>query len=346
MKIPQFAMVCAAAFGASCASQQSLTNITNIGKEYEKANQAAVAALHDEAARTKSMRRLASAVAYINSADPSASDNIDTRAPIDSFANFVCTGVDDFAFTSAGLVYTTAYAGAVSAITTVPVDSLSGYWQALESLQGDNKPLSLPDIKNHEFQICRDSVRDDLPPKGFSAVSGRPESITTDSVIKSVEAIRTLVKDVLKAVVEEKKKEQLQAFIVAEGARYQEVLTTDLRTSEFKTQFERRRKTAIAVPYYEFIDMLSLSRTTQRVQLLETAKRIDEDLAEYDQLRLMHSPEALATIFGAINTKLKDYADGKVKTGDAVQFFSQISKELSQAKADYQSASKSVSALK
>src|SRR5256885_1028333 len=152
---------------SGCASQKALTDV---GSEYQKANQAAAATLKDATIQGKATRRLAAAVAYINAATPDAGENLDPKAPIDSFANFVCTGADDFAFSRAGLSYTSTYAGAVAAITNAPDDSISGYWHALSALRETDKPLALREITTHEFQNCREAVRADLPPKGVTAV--------------------------------------------------------------------------------------------------------------------------------------------------------------------------------
>jgi len=335
--------VCLIVLQAGCASQQTLTNI---GSEYQKANQAAVAAVSDAATRGKTTRRVASVVAYINTTQPSALQNLDPNASVDSFANFVCTGADDFAFSRAGLSYTAAYAGAISAITTAPDDSVSGYWQALSALKGEDKPLALPDVRTGEFQKCRDDVRKVLPPIGVSAGAVSTESATSDTVIAAIQAIDALIKDGLKVVVEAEQKQKLKKFIASEQQQYKQVIDTDLSTKEMQTQFSRRKQTAIAIPYYEFLDMLALSRTTQRVQLLKAAKQIDEDLSDYDSLRLMKSPETLAATFQAINEKLTGFAAGKISLTEAKAFFDEMEKELTQAKKDYQSAVTAINTLK
>jgi len=206
--------------------------------------------------------------------------------------------------------------------------------------------LALPDVRTGEFQKCRDDVRKVLPPIGVSAGAVSTESATSDTVIAAIQAIDALIKDGLKVVVEAEQKQKLKKFIASEQQQYKQVIDTDLSTKEMQTQFSRRKQTAIAIPYYEFLDILALSRTTQRVQLLKAAKQIDEDLSDYDSLRLMKSPETLAATFQAINEKLTGFAAGKISLTEAKAFFDEMEKELTQAKKDYQSAVTAINTLK
>lgn len=92
LKRMRTAAVLVALFTTSCVSQKATTDI---GSEYQKANQAATSAVHDAETAGRSTRRMASVIAYINTQEPDAGDNLDAKAPVDSFANFVCTGADD-----------------------------------------------------------------------------------------------------------------------------------------------------------------------------------------------------------------------------------------------------------
>lgn len=329
----------------ACASQKS---ITSIGDDYKKANTSAEDALSAEIKQARHVRRIAATVAYINDPQPNAADNLDPKHPVESLVNFVCTGVDDFDFSTAGLSFTSDYASGIAAITKAPDDSILGYWAALKDLKGDTKPLALPTVTTDEFKKCRDEVANDLPasgPIGVTAVSARPEALTVAAVIAAVEATRTLIKDIMADVVKAKQQERLKVFIDENRKNYKAVLDQDLNSAEFDKAIARHRAAALAAPYYNLVDMMALSRSTQRSQIIALASQIDQELSDYDQVRAAPKPKQLAAVFTTINNKLEDYAAGKISLADAQAFFSEASDQVSKLQKDYAAAKKAIQPL-
>jgi hypothetical protein len=274
-------------------------------------------------------------------------DNLNAAQQDGSFINFVCTGADDFENTNAGLQYTTQYANAVNAITAVPKASFTGYVDAIKSLNGKDKALSLPDVKTQQFEACRTDVSKDVPPTGYDAATGRNEAVLAASA--SIAAIETLITtveqlatDIAKAVTEAEQRDTLKKFIVNNKNNYNQVLAHELSSTELQSAFERRRKVAVAIPYYEFLDMMKLSTTTDRTKIVRSAAQISSDLAEYDAIRLQKPPALIVATFKDINQKLEDYADGKVALSDFIEFLSETASELTAAKKDYDAVAAAV----
>ncbi|GAB7549939.1 hypothetical protein [Cupriavidus sp. 8B] len=320
---------------------------SSLGGDYQKANQAAVDSVASEAKEVKRVRRIGAVVAYINNPTLPITDNINAEKKPGSFINFVCAGADDFEITMAGLSYTTDYAKTVKSITDSPEDSISGYIAALSELKGKGKPLSPPEVKKNQFESCRQSVEGDLPPKGITAVTARKESIAVaiaavTALQALLETLNKLAKDGLKMATEAEQKATLKEFIKNNREAYSRVLSEDLSSDELAHAFERRRQIAIAIPYYEFIDMMRLSSVIDRVAILRYAERINQDLSEYDALRNQNPPAQLVTQFKVINEKLDDYANGKISIADLRQFLAEIASELQEAKKDYDAVSKAI----
>jgi hypothetical protein len=321
----------------SCASKKTLADL---GTRYEKANQAAVDAVSVESKQVKRVRRIGAVIAYINNPNLSIVDNINAGEINRSFINFVCTGEDDFAITSAGLRFTSDYAKTVKAITKAPEDSIGGYIDALSGLKGKDKPLALPEIKKSQFAECRKEVEKDLPPTGYTAATARREAVA--EAIAAVEAVQALITSIqklvkwgLKEVTEAEQIAALKSFIKENQENYQRVLTKDLSSDELKNAFERRRKIAVAAPYYAFEDMMKLSTTKDRREIIKRAMEIDQDLAEYDAIRILQPPVAVVGQFKEINQRLQSFVDGKTSLAEIIQFLSETASELEDAKKNY-----------
>lgn len=334
---------------AGCTSQKT---ITTLGSNYTKANQSAVDAVSAEAKEGKRIRRLAAVIAYINNPNLTIAENINATQLPGSFANFVCTGADDFETISAGLQYTTQYARTINVITTAPEDSISGYVNALSRLRAKNKPLALPDIKKQQFEACRVEVSKDIPPVGITAVTARKEAILVGAIasIEAVQALITsldkLVKAGLKVATEAEQKAALKAFIHDNEKDYTAVLNEDLKTDEVLDAFGRRRQTAVAAPYYAFQEMMKLSTTTDRREIMRRAVQIHTDLEEYDAIRIQQPPASVTAQFKEMNQQLQDYANGKQSIGDTVQFLSELASELTDGKNAYDDVAKKLGGLR
>lgn len=341
------AVVTLAVVGGLCTACPNSQRLAALGEQYKKANQAATDLLNINISQVKQVRRISAVVYYLSDQRPNAADNFDPNKPVESFVNFVCTGDDDLNFSRAGLAYTAAYASSIEAITQESTDSVGGYWSALTALRAgsENGPLALPEIPTDQFQKCREEVLKDLPPKGISAVSARPEAFAPAAVIAAVAALETLLKDGLKILVEAGQAKRLKVFIDNNRENYKKVLREDLKTDELTRHYQRRRASSITAPYYAFVDMLSLSRTTQRTQILAAAASIDHQLIDYDQIRVGPRPQALANLYSTINSKLEDFAAGKTSLSDAIAFLSGLYSELSQVKEDYDAAATKVGAI-
>jgi hypothetical protein len=285
---------------------------------------------------------MASVAYYITAGTQSnLNNNIDKANVLVSFANFVCTGADALDKTNAGLALMNAYANTVQAITKTPNDSISGYLEAMKALRGrEDSPLTLPPINSDQFSQCRENVVSDLKfPLGYPAVLGQGEAVgalaLVDTVQKLVGSIQTLIKDGLKIATEAEQKRVLQSFIKMNKDNFDLVLKQDLSSDELAKALEKRRRTALAIPYLYFQDMLKLSLLDNKRELLLRASEVDAALAEYDSLRMQPAPSNVAKAFKGINERLDAYANNQISTLDFVQFLAEISKELGQVKTDY-----------
>jgi hypothetical protein len=324
---------------ASCVPASQKT-IADLGAKYEKANQSAVDAVSVESKQVKRVRRIGAVIAYINNPSLSPVENLNAGEMKESFKNFVCTGEVDFQITSAGLKFTSDYAKTVKAITTLPDDSIYGYVRALSELKGKKGPLALPEIKKNQFSECLKEVEKDLPPTGYTAVTARREAVA--EAIAAVEAVQALITSIqklvkmgLKRLNEAEQIAVLKSFIEENKDNYQRVLTEDLSSDELKNAFERRRKIAVAAPYYAFEDMMKLSTTKDRREMIKRAVEIDQDLAEYDAIRIQRAPVAVAGQFEEINKNLKSFVEGKTSLAEIIQFLSETASELEDAKKNY-----------
>lgn len=331
----------------NCVSKKTLADL---GAKYEKANQAAVDAVSVETKQVKRVRRVAAVVAYIEEPSLSALSNINAKEIDESFKNFVCTGEDDFETTSAGLSFTSQYAKTVKAITAAPDDSIGGYIKALSGLKGRDAPLALPEIKKNRFDKCLNDIKDDIPPKGANAVTARKvtglEVIAAVKAIKAlIDSVQILVKDGLKMATEAQQRVTLKSFIAQNQENYQRVLNEDLSSNELKNAFDLRRQIAVAAPYYAFEDMMKLSTTTHRREIIKRAVEIDQDLAEYDAIRMLKKPADLVGQFTEINQKLQDFANGDLSRDDIIGFLSETASELENAKKDYDDVVKKYQSL-
>jgi hypothetical protein len=298
----------------------------------------------------KRVRRVAAVIAYINNPSLPITDNINAKQINESFVNFVCTGADDFEITSAGLSFTSEYAKMVKAITTVPEDSIGGYINALSGLKGRDKALALPEIKKNQFEECRKEVAKDIPPTGATAVTGArravAEAIAAVGAIEAlINSLQKLVKTGLKMATEAEQRLALKSFIIENQENYQRVLIEDLSSDELMNAFALRRQIAVAAPYYAFEDMMKLSTAKDRREIIKRAMEIDQSLAEYDAIRIMRPPAAVAGQFKEINQKLQDFANGKVSRDDIIQFLSETASELENAKKDYDDVAKKYQSL-
>jgi hypothetical protein len=332
----------------NCTSKKTLGDL---GAKYEKANQAAVDAVLVESNQVKRVRRVAAVIAYINNPSLPITENINAKQINESFMNFVCTGADDFEITSAGLSFTSQYAKTVNAITTAPEDSIGGYINALSGLKGKDKPLALPEIKQNQFDECRREVEKYIPPKGVNAVPPvrRVAVVEAIAAVKAIgaliDSLQELVKTGLKMATEAEQRVVLQKFITKNKTKYEQVVKEDLSSNELMNAFERRRQVAVAAPYYAFEDMMKLSTATDRRKIIKRAVEIDQDLAEYDAIRILQKPAAVAGQFNEINQRLQEFADGKVSLGDIIQFLSETASELENAKKNYNDVAKNYQSL-
>ncbi|MFM0272577.1 hypothetical protein PQQ59_18450 [Paraburkholderia aspalathi] len=310
---------------------------TSLGVDYKKANQAAVDAVAAEEKQSKRVRRIGAVVAYIDNPNLDVNVNINKKDIDGSFINFVCTGADDFEVSSAGLRYTSDYANIVNSITATPDNSISGYLKALNGLKGEGKVLAMPAVSTNQFQSCRIDVSSYVPPKGFTAATAKQESpvLLIEAVIKAIETLNTIVDDGLKMATEAEQKRVLEVFINKNRENYSDVLSLQLSSDELEKAFARRKAMAIALPYYEFVDMMNQSPTGSRSTLLRQALQVHEDLSEYDQIRLAKSPAKIADQFSVINKRLDDYAQGKMTLSDLKAFLSETAAELQQTQKDY-----------
>lgn len=332
---------------ANCVSKKTLADL---GTRYEKANQAAVDTVSVESKQVKRVRRVAAVIAYINNPSLSIIDNINAKQINGSFINFVCTGADDFEITSAGLRFTSEYAKTVKAITTAPEDSIGGYIDALSGLKGKGKALALPEIKKNRFEECRREVDKDIPPTGVTAVTARREAVAeavaaVGAIQALIDSVQKLIKAGFKMATEAQQRVVLKKFIIENQTNYQRVLTEDLSSDELKNAFAQRRQVAVAAPYYAFEDMMKLSTTTDRREIIKRAMEINQDLAEYDAIRILQPPAAVVGQFKEINQKLQDFVDGKVSRDDIIQFLSETASALEEAKKDYDDVAKNFQSL-
>jgi len=332
---------------SGCASQKQLVSF---GDEYLRANQSAVDAVSAELKLLQRTRRIAAILWYITDPKPSIVTNIDRKRPLPSFINFVCAGADDFDVTNAALAYTTQYASAIRAITTVPDDSIAGYLEALTSLKREGKLLDPPHVKTNQFEVCRETVQRDLSLKGYPIVPPKPEAGVAE--IASVQAfkdaisgIESLVKSALKLATEVEQRRALSVFFSKNRESYYRVLREDLGSAELSAAFERRRGIALVAPYYDFEYMLGLPQKTPPRDILAIASRIDASLAEYDRIRAQPNPSKLSEQFKKIDEKLLAYVSGKVSVAETRQFLSDIGKELSQLKVNYQATEKALKSI-
>lgn len=333
-----------------CLSQKSLTQL---GTGYEQANKGAVDIVATESKEVKRVRRVAAAVAYVNAPSLSTDENINPNHISESFANFVCTGEDTFNKTNAGLKFTSEYAKTVKSITAAPEDSIGGYVKALSALRGKDKALEVPEPKSDQFQTCCKEVSNDIPPKGIPAVTvverpPTPAAIAAIAAMQSmIGSLQEIVQLGLRLTTEAKQREVLKKFLRDNEAKYNEVQDKYLSSDELKNAFSQRRQTAVALPYYEFVDMMHLkSPDAHRTQIIQMATKIDKDLQEYDAIRVQPAPEKVVGKFKEINEKLKDYLDGNISLAETIQFLLETASELQDAKKEYDSVAKSLNALR
>ncbi|MFJ1258760.1 hypothetical protein [Cupriavidus sp. CuC1] len=311
--------------------------LAKMGTEYEAANKAAVDTVTTEANEVKRVRRIGAALAYINNPTLRANENLNNKEVPASFANFVCTGSDDFDKTRSGLEFTSQYAKTVKAITEAPNDSIAGYVDALRNLKDKDAPLESVAIESDIYNTCRRNIQASLPIKGFTAATARPESplAALSAMTALIGAVQELLKQGLKVVTEEQQRGTLKQFIEKNRIIYGQVLTQDLSADELNKAFERRKSIALALPYFEFEDMMKLSTTTQRTEILTRAAKINADLAEYDAISTQKAPGLLTLQFSKINKKLDDYANGKISRDELIQYLSEVGGEIKSAKDAY-----------
>jgi hypothetical protein len=193
-------------------------------------------------------------------------------------------------------------------------------------------------------------VKKDVPPEGFNAVPERRvavlETIAAVTALQElIKSVHDLVKEGFKIATEAKQRVTLKEFIERNKANYNKVIGEDLSSSELTNAFELRRKIAVAAPYYAFEDMMKLSTTTDRREIIKRGMEINQDLAEYDAIRILKPPAAVAGQFKEINEKLQNFVDGKTSLAEIIQFLSETASELENVKKNYDDVAKKYQSL-
>ncbi len=270
-----------------------------------------------------------------------------------SFGNYVCAGTGALRKARAFLTYAQSYATSATGITQPGGDSFAGQWSKFVELRQPPDVKDAPSAASKAsamFDECITRVAGQIigaPHASSIEFAGTRASDTSDEAVVMVSAVfeafkalygalTTAAKDGLKVVNEVESRKKFTQFVTQQHEKFQAALSQTLSADKLNEAWERRKTDALWQPYYTFAKMMSLSRGTQKAQIVAIAAVLRDQMAAYDALAATDSPGAIVKSLAAAEDQLFQVAsDNNVSLSTAISVLTAIEADVTQLKSDY-----------
>ncbi|HEX8988238.1 MAG TPA: hypothetical protein VF816_09760 [Rhodocyclaceae bacterium] len=299
---------------SACAADPLVptSRYTEATADFRKGVESAAKLIRQQLEVQANTRRLLAVQDYLDHPkDPNL--DLDRRNVAESFARYMCLGLDETERDADALAYLAAYGDALADIGRQPDRNVAAMWENIRRLRGAGGalPFKPAGTENGQAQRCRAEVLQlramSLPraEKGLKSLAAASSLFEAFNAL--VEAVKAASVAVAAPIDEQARKEAFRKFVVTNAATLHGVLDDPRLDADLYEMWMRRRQALLVLPYERFAAMMA-TKPADRLAIVEAAAATNRAAADFDAERCAQPPLAVLKALREAQARLEKAA--------------------------------------